>query len=57
MIDLQQVAGSQELLAILNVPVDGAGALSSAIEATAIDGEQVRDNGKATRKGADRSQH
>jgi hypothetical protein len=56
-IDLQQVAGSQELLAILNVPIDGAGALSSAIEATAVDGGQVGDNGKPKTKGADRSQH
>jgi hypothetical protein len=37
-IDLEWVAGGKELLAILNVPVDGAGALSSAIEATTGDG-------------------
>jgi hypothetical protein len=36
-IDLEWVAGSKELLAVLNVPVVGAGTLSWAIEATATD--------------------
>jgi hypothetical protein len=40
-IDLEWVAGN-ELLAVLNVPVDGAAALASAIEATAGGTEQTR---------------
>jgi hypothetical protein len=51
-IDLEWVAGSQELLAILNVPAGSAGALSSAIEATAADGWKVRGAARRSRKEA-----
>jgi hypothetical protein len=56
-IDLEWVAGSKELLAILNCPVGGAGALSSAIEATADDPRRAADDRPSGTKGVDPSQH